>query len=160
MRTAKAAIAVLVAGVFFPGTAGADVESLYDEYRNAGQIAGCVHDRGELRDALESIPTDIEAYDPGFADALNYALAQGASGCEGLPAAAAAPLLGDGTVAAADGAPGPAPVPSVEPDVASAAPPAGRASIFVLLALSAGAALAGITAVALNFGGRRRDEEP
>ena len=66
-----------------PGLAFANRESTYDEYRATGVVQGCDYSAEELRAALDDIPPDIRAYDPGFADALNAALEQGAAACSG-----------------------------------------------------------------------------
>src|SRR4051795_7634990 len=85
-------------------------QGLYDEYQKLGFVYGCSHRESDLRSALSSIPADIAAYDPGFADALDAALEQRASGCSGAPTSPfpQTPVSASGTILAADGSPGPA----------------------------------------------------
>jgi hypothetical protein len=148
-------LALMLALLVTPAPAAADLfDDLYEEYRTTNVINGCRYDAADLRDALAGVPPDISAYDPGFADALNAALEQRASGCDGsavlslqLPPAA-------GAVEAADGSPGPGPA---EPLVALPQPdpsspdrrPAGVLAAGLGVLACAGAALAAV-------GGRRR----
>ena len=67
-------------------------QGLYDEYQRLGFVFGCAHRESDLRSALSSIPADIAAYDPGFADALDPQT----------------PVSAAGTIIAEDGSPGPA----------------------------------------------------
>jgi hypothetical protein len=85
-------------------------QGLYDEYQKLGFVYGCSHRESDLRSALSSIPADIAAYDPGFADALDAALEQRASGCSGAINSPfpQTPASSAGTVLADDGSPGPA----------------------------------------------------
>ena len=93
-----------------PAPAAVGFQGLYDEYQKLGFVYGCSHRESDLRSALSSIPADRAAYDPGFADALDAALEQRASGCSGAPTSPfpQTPASGNGTVVAADGSPGPA----------------------------------------------------
>lgn len=155
MRPRMTVLAVLIALLVAPPSASADLfDDLYEEYRTGGLINGCRYDAADLRDALAGVPPDISAYDPGFADALNAAIEQRASGCDGsavlslqLPPAA-------GAVEAGDGSPGPGPA---EPLVALPHPdpsspdrrPAGILAAGLGVLACAGAALAAVA-------GRRR----
>ena len=115
---ARPAVAVALAAVLLlPATAAAasalpqvGFQGLYDEYQRLGFVLGCSHRESDLRSALSSIPADIAAYDPGFADALDSALEQRASGCTGAPTSPfpQTPVSSAGTVLADDGSPGPA----------------------------------------------------
>jgi hypothetical protein len=89
--------------------ASAQVSSLYEEYLATGAVSGCTHPPGEIANAMKDIPADIRAYDPGFADALNTALEERASGCAAIQEQANNVLLPatTGTVTAPDGSPGP-----------------------------------------------------
>jgi hypothetical protein len=100
-------LATLIAGavLVLPAAAAADFQTFYDDYRADGVIDGCAQSPGELSSALGDIPADVREYDPAFADAINTALEQAATGCEAAPQEAAA-LKNE--VIAADGSPGPA----------------------------------------------------
>jgi hypothetical protein len=120
MRIAVSTAAVLALVAVLPGAAAAEVLDLYGDYRRTGSVEGCDHSAAELRAALGDVPADINAYDPGFVDALNLALDRRAAGCAG---AAQAGRLLSAAVTAEDGSPGPAsprhrlrPVPGSAPD--------------------------------------------
>jgi hypothetical protein len=149
MRIAVSTAAVLALVVALPGTAAADVLDLYGDYRRIGSVEGCDHSAAELRAALGDVPADINAYDPGFVDALNKALDRRAAGCAG---AAQADRPSPAAVTAEDGSPGPAnprhrlrPVPGPAPD---------RAPLTVMFGAVA-LALTGSLAVAAGLGRRR-----
>ncbi len=86
---------------------GAVSDSIYQEYLETGSISGCVHSEAELQTALTSVPADIQAYDPGFPQALNLALDRRAAGCVKKAAPNINPAASGGTVLATDGSPGP-----------------------------------------------------
>jgi hypothetical protein len=139
-----------------PAQGAPSFRALYDEYLRSGLVSGCAHSEAELQAALTSIPADVEAYDPGFSDALNAALENRAAGCA---AAAPAPPARKGQTAA-DGSPGPA---RVRAPLTPAPEPSGPSVLPVqLLFLGALAAAALFTAVLLSGapratgGGRRR----
>lgn len=88
--------------------AGAASDDLYDEYLTKGFIPGCKHSEAELQAGLTSVPADIQAYDPGFSQALSGALDIRASGCGGV-SVTIPPAGGRGTAIARDGSPGPSP---------------------------------------------------
>lgn len=90
-----------------PASAQSGSQGIYDEYLQTGLIAGCNHTAGDLQAALTTIPADVQAYDPGFSDALNGALDRRASGCDGAVKGTFNPSGLPGTTLAADGAPGP-----------------------------------------------------
>lgn len=121
---------VVMAGA---GTATAATIDLYDDYRANGRIDGCQNTEANLEEALETIPGDIAAYDPGFAEALNTALNDRALGCSGEDLG-----LGDALVAipgaSPDGSPGPPPAP-VSVIGAPAAPDGPSSAPLVALAL-------------------------
>src|SRR4051812_34113796 len=148
---ASAAAAAAPAPVSFQG--------LYDEYQKLGFVYGCSHRESDLRNALSSIPADIAAYDPGFADALDAALEQRASGCSGLSSPfPQTPVSGAGTISADDGSPGPAnqrPLASLPaPDAADT----GIPPVLIVLASLLGAALLAGAAISLawHFGWQAR----
>ena len=151
MRLSAAALATVALGLSLPLPAAlADVESLYAEYRQTGQIQGCGHTRDELLNALDDIPADIAAYDPGFADALGDALAQRAGGCGAVPPSQGALLFVGGDATATDGSPGPVPAFVGELPAASAAAP-GRATPILLIGTAALAALLSLAVVVGKF---------
>jgi hypothetical protein len=122
---------------------------LYDAYQRSGVIAGCSYREADLRAALKEMPADVEAYDPGFADALNAALEQHAAGCE--EGISTAPAAATGVIVAADGSPGPAIDPKRTADTAADA----EASIPIpLIALAAVVALAALAGAALALRSR------
>ena len=114
--TRSALVIAVAAALLLPATARAqapppvDFQGLYDEYQRLGFVFGCSHRESDLRDALSSIPADIAAYDPGFADAIDSALEQRASGCSGALSSPfpQTPASAAGTINADDGSPGPA----------------------------------------------------
>jgi hypothetical protein len=114
-----------------------DFGQLFDEYRRQGFIYGCTHRSADLREALAAIPADINAYDPGFADALSAGLEQRSAGCKGALSSPfpQSPAEATGTILADDGSPGPGNRRSVG---AEPAPEAGGASMPLALALLAG----------------------
>ena len=75
------ALAGLAAALVVPGTASAaSLGQLYQSYSKTGAIDPCTHSSAELQSALDSIPTDVQQYDPRFAEALRNALNYRASG--------------------------------------------------------------------------------
>lgn len=155
-RIATAAtLALGLAALLIPAPAVADVEGLYDEYLRAGSIDGCAQSRADVLEALQEMPTDIAAYDPGFTDALNRALEQQASGCRSLSSEQLEFFAGAGTVTSADGSPGPSP-PSSALSGAPAGPPeaASKTPVLLLLGLTAAALLLALAAILTP--GRRR----
>lgn len=70
-----------VVALLVPASAGADIGSLYGEYTADGSIDGCKHSGAELQNAIGSVPTDVQQYDPRFLGELNRALAQRSRGC-------------------------------------------------------------------------------
>ena len=127
-------------GLLLPAAAAADFQTFYDDYRADGVIDGCSQSPDELSAALGDIPADVREYDPAFADAINAALEQAATGCGTAPPEAAATIRGE--VISEDGSPGPA----VPERAALAVPETGRDMPPVLVALSV--LLAGALAVA------------
>jgi hypothetical protein len=110
MRMARTLIPALAVAALLvaPGTAAAQFERLYNEYKETGgRIDACAYSADELAAALGEIPADVRAYDPGFADALNQALDEQVGGC-GQAQQRETPDEGGGTVVAEDGSPGPA----------------------------------------------------
>lgn len=97
-----AAAVILIA----PASAGADFQSLYNDFRADGVIDGCAYSAGDLSAGLNDIPADVREYDPSFSDAINAALEQTAGGCNASPKQAASIK---NEISAADGSPGPAP---------------------------------------------------
>jgi hypothetical protein len=128
-------IAAAAATLLLPAIAGADFQTLYDDYRADGAIDGCAYSSSDLSAGLSEIPADVRQYDPGFSAAINAALDQVAAGCNVAPEAPA-----KDEVTAADGSPGPA----VPHPLAFHAAGTGRGLPGVLVALIAvlGAALA------------------
>jgi hypothetical protein len=116
-------LALAVACLFFaPLADGAPrFRALYDEYLRTHSVIGCAHGEAELQAALTSIPADIEAYDPGFADALNTALETRTAGCEPR-----LPSLGGAVRNASDGSPGP---PFLKPPPSPAPAPSGPSAL-------------------------------
>src|SRR3954470_6285864 len=103
MRRSLILALALASLLFAPSAGGASrFRALYDEYLHTHAVNGCAHGEGELQAALTSIPADVEAYDPGFADALNTALESRTAGCEPR-----LPSVGGAVRPAADGSPGP-----------------------------------------------------
>jgi hypothetical protein len=157
-----ALVLALAAALLLPGTTAAappppaGFQGLYDEYQKLGFVFGCSHRESDLRSALSSIPADIAAYDPGFADALDAALEQRASGCSGAPTSPfpQTPVSAGGTVLAGDGSPGPA---NERPLGSLPAPERADTSIPpVLLALAALVGAALLAAAAWSLWGLRR----
>jgi hypothetical protein len=148
MRAAtRAALAVATIALALPAIAGADFSGLYGEYRDFGLVDGCAHPEADLRQALEDIPPDIRAYDPGFGDALGGALEQRALGCDPESGPAENPDI-SGIAIAADGSPGPAgAAPLAASEAGDAGPPA---ALIALLAALAGALLAAIVLLAAD----------
>ena len=103
-----AALATIAAMVLLlsPSLARADFQTLFNDYRGDGNIYGCDYSESELRAGLTSIPSDVRQYDTGFADAINLALQQAATGCNVSPSQAAPT---SNQITAADGSPGPGP---------------------------------------------------
>ena len=145
LATAAAGIALLL-----PASAAADFQTFYDDYRADGVIDGCAQSPGQLSAALGDIPADVREYDPGFADAINAALEQAASGCDESPAKSAAEIRDE--VIASDGSPGPAP----PKGAGLAVPDDGRDMPAVLVALSvllaAGLGCAALLALSNRYG--------
>jgi hypothetical protein len=119
---APLAIALIV-GAFAASAAGSTFSSLYREYLTTGGVNGCAHSQAELQAGLTSIPADIQAYDPGFADSLNAAIDQRTLGCSSQGQAQAPPSH---VPAAADGSPRPGRVPVSGP---STLPGSGPSSL-------------------------------
>ncbi len=141
-RSLILALALAVLAAAAPPAHGAPrFRALYDEYRRSGLISGCAHSEAELQGALTSIPADIEAYDPGFSDALNAALEDRAAGCA---SPAPAPAGTGGATTASDGSPGPsAPAVPRAPAPSPSAPSALPLQMLFLGVLAAVALLAG-----------------
>jgi hypothetical protein len=143
MRLPTLATLIVGAALLLPAGATADFQTFYDDYRADGVIDGCAQSPTALSAALGDIPSDVRVYDPGFADAINAALDQAATGCDEAPQEAGA-LKNE--VIAADGSPGPA-----RPQRAGlAASESGSDMPPVLAALSA--LLAAVLAVAVLLG--------
>jgi hypothetical protein len=106
MPTIRKALCAMVAfgALALPSSAGADFQTLYDDYRADGQIVGCEYYSSDLTAGLGAIPADVREYDPGFAEALNGALEQLAAGCGVQPESSSDASAG---VTAGDGSPGP-----------------------------------------------------
>ena len=102
---APPAIALLAVVLAAPA-AGSTFSDLYREYLTTGGVNGCAHSQTELQAGLTSIPADIQAYDPGFADSLNAAIEHRTLGCASQGQAPPTRLP-----AAADGSPRPGTVP-------------------------------------------------
>lgn len=132
----------------------ADFLQLYDEYQRSGAIGGCSYRAADLRAALAEIPADIEAYDPGFADALSAGLEQRAAGCEEALSSPGPPAAAAGAVVAADGSPGPAIRRGQQP--ASAPVRADTSMPVPLIALAALVSLAVLVAAGMEAIRRRR----
>jgi len=119
-----------------PAAAFGGFRELYDEYLQANAINGCAHTGAELQGALTSIPADISAYDPGFANAVNSALELRASGCKGGGEALEG-LLDEVAIridVADDGSAGPAPpVAAATPALPPAASAASELPIALIL---------------------------
>ena len=116
---------------------GADLRTLYSVYQLSGGIPPCLFRAADLRAALESVPADITAYDPGFSEALNEAALAPAAGCHGHRPAVAA---GAGTITASDGSPGPAnPVARIPEPRLSGGGPSIPAPLAALAAVALGA---------------------
>jgi hypothetical protein len=117
-------LALAVAFLFSaPSADGAPrFRALFDEYLRTGLVNGCAHSEEELQAALTSIPADIAAYDPSFADALNTALENRAGGC----APRKLPSVGGAVRTAADGSPGP---PLFKPPPSPAPAPSGPSAL-------------------------------
>jgi hypothetical protein len=130
-------------------------QGLYDEYQKLGFVYGCAHRESDLRSALSSIPADIAAYDPGFADALDSALEQQASGCSGLSSPFPQnPATAAGTINADDGSPGPANQRPLGTLPAPESADTGIPAVLVVLASMLGVALlvAAVLSLSRYFG--------
>jgi len=146
MRPRPLATLIAATALLLPGTAAADFQTFYDDYRADGVIDGCAQSPGELSAALGDIPADVREYDPAFADAINAALEQAATGCGTAPREAAAEI--ENEVIAKDGSPGPAPPRSAGlavPESGTDMPP-----ILVALSLLLAAGLAAAAYVGLR----------
>jgi hypothetical protein len=130
------ALAGLGAALIVPGTASAaSLGQLYHSYSNTGAIDPCTHSSAELQSALDSVPTDVQQYDPRFAEALKNALNYRASGgCnkrvdQGVASNSSAGGFGGtggggGGTTARDGSPKPPGAPAGTPKGALSANPA------------------------------------
>lgn len=149
MRLRTLATLIVGASLLLPATAAADFQTFYDDYRADGVIDGCAQSPAQLSAALGDIPADVREYDPGFADAINAALEQAATGCGTAPQEAAAI---EDEVISADGSPGPA----LPKRAGLAVPDSGRDMPLVLVAVSvllaATLAFAALLAVANRYG--------
>jgi hypothetical protein len=67
------AIAVAAATLAVVPVAGADFQSVYQDYQADGQIDECRHSAGSLDDARRQVPNDIEQYAPDFPAAVEVA---------------------------------------------------------------------------------------
>jgi hypothetical protein len=143
------AIAV-VALLLVPASAGADFQTLYNDYRADGFIDGCSYSASDLSAGLNDIPADVREYDPAFSDAINAALEQAAVGCNASPQQAASIK---NEISAPDGSPGPAPPKNVTvPDTGGGRDmPAVLVALMVVLGTGLGAV--GALAVARRYGG-------
>jgi hypothetical protein len=119
----------------------AGFQTLYEEYQRFGAIAGCSHPEADLRTALDEIPADVGAYDPGFVTALNAALEQHAGGCGRIPPSPAETV--SGSIVAADGSPGPAIAAARAAGAAAGEEPSTPAALIVLAACTCAALLLG-----------------
>lgn len=119
--------------------------ALYDEYLRTHSVS-CAHGEAELQAALTSIPADVQAYDPGFADALNTALETRAAGCEQR-----LPSVGGPVRTAADGSPGP---PVLKPPPTPAPVPSGPSALPLQLLVFG--VLAAVTLIVLLLPRRGR----
>ncbi len=154
-------IAVVVL-LLVPTSAGADFQTLYDDYRADGVIDGCSYSPAALSSGLNDIPADVREYDPAFSDAINAALEQAATGCGAGPQKAAASIKNE--ISASDGSPGPAPPQGLA--LAAAGDGRGVPAILLAVMIALGAALgaAGALGAARRYGrgaGRRsRSKSP
>lgn len=74
-------VATVIAILALPASAQGDFQTLYDDYRDNGQIEACRYSSTDLSAGLSEIPADVREYDPGFAEAINAALEAIAAGC-------------------------------------------------------------------------------
>lgn len=167
-RLRPALVLALVVGLLVPVAAKAapaprqvGFQGLYDEYQKLGFVFGCAHRESDLRTALSSIPADIAAYDPGFAEALDSALEQQASGCSGALSSPfpQTPASAAGTINAADGAPGPANQRPLGTLPAPEAADTGIPAVLIILAslLGTGLLVAAVLSLSHYFGWGLRD---
>ena len=142
----------LVVALVAPASSAASLGGIYGNYTTNGSIDGCKYSAGDLQNALGSVPTDIQQYDPGFVNALNKALAQRSNGCSsgGTQAVSGSSKSSPGgRTTAADGSPKP-------PGLArgslaanrSVSPDSGLPPVVALLAGLVGLILAGGAAIA------------
>jgi cobalamin biosynthesis Mg chelatase CobN len=125
MRSSVALGACLVALVLAPPAfAGAAYDRVFRDYQGDGKIDACKHSEGDLRQAKDEVPNDIEQYAPDFPAALDDALEQRARGAcdddkqaDSQSGGAAAPTS---TTANPNG--GAAPANGTAPDTAPATP--------------------------------------
>lgn len=98
----------LAALLVFAGAAWASpFTTLYNEYRQTGQITACKHTAAELQSAVAEVPPDISQYAPDFPAALQSALqARAVGSCAGKKDSAAPAVAATGPVAGAGGATG------------------------------------------------------
>ena len=138
MRAPLIVALALGATMLLPASAGADFQTLYDDYRSDGIIDGCAYSSNELSAGLNDIPADVREYDHRFAEAINAALEQAAGGCNGSPEQASI----RNEISAFDGSPGPAPprgLPLASP-AGGHGMPAVLVALMVLLGIGLGAA--------------------
>jgi len=134
MRRLRTPVTLLLAGaLLLPASAHAgpseDFLAVYKSYQAAGVVNGCKFSAQKLASAKKGVPPDIDTYAPDFADALDAALRQRASGeCE---KAAAKPVSQRSANTSAPGGPPSAPAagaPAAPAAGANAAPAARGAS--------------------------------
>ena len=71
---------LVLASLAFPASALADdFQEIFGDYKNDGKIDGC-YAPGQIHNAGQQIPPDIEQYAPGFGDALSSAQTRCGSG--------------------------------------------------------------------------------
>lgn len=78
---------LLLVPLALPAAASADdFQKIFRDYRSDGELNGC-YGAGELHNAGQGIPPDIEQYSPGFGDALSAAQSRCSSGGGAAPQA-------------------------------------------------------------------------
>lgn len=148
MRLGLATLTIVAAALLGPAAAGADFQSLYDDYRADGVIDGCTYSSAELGSGLSDIPADVREYDPAYAEAINSALEQVAAGCDLQPAEIETP----NEISAADGSPGPAPQRQVPLQIAGAGRDVPTVLVAVIVALAALLATSAVLALGGRYG--------
>jgi hypothetical protein len=91
-------------------------DRVFSEYQSTGRVDPCAHSEGDLEQARDDVPNDIEAYAPDFPNALDAAIEARAGGA--CDQAAATP--GDNGGAAGPTATTPGVTPPTEPEAPGA----------------------------------------